>query len=158
MKMMRSISCLIQSVGKVKSKRLLPNYKCFITYNGKSFDIPYLANRFLYFFEKNPMIFPDNPPYQTINTRFHHVDLYHNCRRKYKDDFERFTLPFIEEHLLNKKRKNDINGSMIYTCYRKYLKDPRTYSGLIKKCINHNFLDINSMPFILQKLIEPNNL
>jgi len=135
--------------------QLLPHFKCFITYNGKSFDIPYLVNRFLYFFEENPMNTDKEIPYRTINTRFYHVDLYHNCRRKYKEKLNKFTLASIEHHVLNAKRKNDIDGSMVSMCYRKFLKDPYTYSGLIYKCIHHNFLDIFSMPLILQKLIQP---
>ena len=135
-------------------RHLLPNYKCFITYNGKSFDIPFLANRFLYFFEENPMIYTDEELYQTINTRFHHVDLYHNCRRQYKDEFSKFNLTAVEEGLLKRKRKNDVQGSFMNAYYRMYLRDRIKYSGLIKKCIEHNFQDIYLMPLILKKLIE----
>ena len=133
---------------------ILPNYRCFITYNGKSFDIPYIANRFMYFFDKNPMISEEEEPYERFNSKFHHIDLYHNCRRKYKGSFEKFTLTDMEEKLLNMKRENELPSGLVGLCYKKYLEAPLRYVGLVKEVIDHNYWDIFSMPLILQKLLE----
>jgi len=133
---------------------ILPNYKCFITYNGKSFDIPYIANRFLYFFDENPMISEEEEPYERFNSKLHHIDLYHNCRRKYKRSFKNFTLTDMEENLLNMKRENELPSSLVGLCYKKYLEAPLRYVGLVKEIIDHNYWDIYSMPLILQKLLE----
>jgi uncharacterized protein YprB with RNaseH-like and TPR domain len=133
---------------------ILPYFKCFVTYNGKSFDIPYIANRFLYYFDDNPMITERDIPYEISNTKFHHIDLYHNCRRKFKEEFEGFTLTNMEEKLLNIKRKVDIPGVLAGFFYRKYLEEPFRYGGLIKKVIEHNYFDVYSLPLLLQKLIE----
>ncbi|NVM43952.1 MAG: ribonuclease H-like domain-containing protein [Candidatus Lokiarchaeota archaeon] len=133
---------------------ILPNYKCFITYNGKSFDIPYIANRFLYFFDENPMISEEEEPYERFNSKLHHIDLYHNCRRKYKGSFESFTLTDMEERLLNLRRENELPNSLVGLCYKKYLETPQRYVGLVKEIIDHNYWDIYSMPLILQKLLE----
>ncbi len=133
---------------------ILPVFKCFISYNGKSFDIPYIANRFLYFFDENPMISEDETPYKISNSRLHHIDLYHNCRRKYKGQFENYTLTNMEEKLLNLKRENELPSNLVGTCYKKYKKDPIKYIGLIKECIEHNFFDVHSMPFILKKILD----
>jgi uncharacterized protein YprB with RNaseH-like and TPR domain len=137
---------------------VLPNFKCFITYNGKSFDIPYLANRFMYYFDSNPMIGMNDTPYEIVNSKYHHIDLYHNCRRKFKGIFNNYTLTDMEECLLNMKRENEIPGSLIGYCYRKYLKNPEKYIGLVKECIEHNYFDVFSMPFIFKKLLDSSNL
>ena len=134
--------------------KILPNFKSFITYNGKSFDIPYIANRFLYYFDENPMISDDDVPYEKSNTKYHHIDLYHNCRRKFKGMFDKYTLTNMEEKLLNWKRDNELPSSLVGMCYRKYRDDPQRYIGLIKECIEHNYFDVYSMPLILKQLLN----
>ncbi|MBY9007669.1 MAG: ribonuclease H-like domain-containing protein [Candidatus Lokiarchaeota archaeon] len=136
--------------------KILPNYKCFLSYNGKSFDIPYIANRFLYYFDENPMIYEDDPPYKKSNTKFGHIDLYHNCRRQFKGEFSNYELTTIEQELLNLKRENELPSSLVGLCYRKFLRDPNKYIGLIKECIDHNYYDMYSMPLIFEKLLNRN--
>lgn len=133
-------------------KEILPNFKCFVTYNGKSFDIPYIANRFLYYFDENPMISEDDEPYEINNTKFHHIDLYHICRRRLKGKFYNYTLTNMEENLLNWKRENELPSHLVGLFYKKYQKNHR-YIGLIKEIIEHNYYDIYSMPLILKKLL-----
>lgn len=132
---------------------VFPYFKCFVTYNGKTFDIPYLANRFLYFFDENPMISQDDPPYEKNNTKFHHIDLYHHCRRLFKDKFSIFSLTNMEENLLNLTRENNLPSNLVGLCYRKYNENAETYIGLIKEIIEHNFYDVYSMPLILRALL-----
>jgi len=134
--------------------KILPNFKSFITYNGKSFDIPYIANRFLYYFDENPMISDDDVPYEKNNTKYHHIDLYHDCRRKYKGMFDKYTLTDMEEKLLKWKRDNELPSSLVGMCYKKYRDDPQRYIGLIKECIEHNYFDVYSMPLILKQLLN----
>ena len=134
--------------------KILSNFKTFITFNGKTFDIPYIANRFLYYFDENPMISEDDVPYETNNTKYHHIDLYHDCRRKYKGMFDKYTLTNMEEKLLKWKRDNELSSSLVSMCYKKYMNDPSRYIGLIKECIDHNFSDVYSMPLILKQLLN----
>ena len=134
--------------------KILPNFKCFITYNGKTFDIPYLANRFLYFFDENPMISKEDQPYEKSNTKFHHIDLYHHCRRLLKGRFSNYTLTNLEENLLNWTRENTLPSNLVGLCYRKYKENPKRYIGLIKEVVEHNYYDIYSMPLILKKLLK----
>ncbi len=134
--------------------KIFPYFKCFITYNGKTFDIPYLANRFLYFFDENPMISDTDLPYQNCNTKFHHIDLYHHCRRMYKGQYENYTLTNIEEKLLRWTRDNTLPGTLVGLCYRKYKEKPERYIGLIKEVIEHNYYDLYSMPLIFKTLLK----
>ncbi|MFX0080752.1 MAG: ribonuclease H-like domain-containing protein [Candidatus Hodarchaeota archaeon] len=133
---------------------ILPKFKCFITYNGKRFDIPYIANRFLYYFDENPMISDKEITYETSNTNFHHIDLYHVCRRRFRGLFKRYTLTNIEEQLLEMKRQNELPSNMVPMFYKKYRSNPKRYIGLIKECIEHNYYDVYSMPLILNKLLK----
>ena len=148
--------CLEEEIAICEHLRteVLPQFKCFVSYNGKRFDIPYIANRFLYYFEENPMISKEDIPYEVNNTLHHHIDLYHICRNRFKGLFERYTLTNIEEELLNMRRENELPSSMVPLCYKKYQKNPRRYIGLIKECIEHNYYDVYSMPLILQKLLD----
>ncbi|MHA1412065.1 MAG: ribonuclease H-like domain-containing protein [Promethearchaeota archaeon] len=135
-------------------KNILPKFKCFVSYNGKSFDIPYIINRFLYFFERNPLMNDEVNILNYHDLKYHHIDLYFNCRRKYKNQFSSYSLTNIEEKLLNFKRKNDLPSNLVGTCYRMYLENPSKYSGLIKACIEHNYWDIYSLPLIFSKLLK----
>jgi uncharacterized protein YprB with RNaseH-like and TPR domain len=134
--------------------QIFPKFKCFITYNGKTFDIPYLASRFLYYFDENPMISEEDPPYEKSNTKFHHIDLYHHCRRLYKGKYENYTLTTMEEKLLDLARDNNLPSNLVGHCYRKYRENPERYVGLIKEIIEHNYYDIYSMPLILKSIIK----
>ncbi|MFW9874121.1 MAG: ribonuclease H-like domain-containing protein [Candidatus Thorarchaeota archaeon] len=149
----RSLSEEIAICEHLKTN-ILPNFKCFVTYNGKRFDIPYIANRFLYYFDENPMISEEDIPYEISNTKFHHIDLYHICRRRFRGLFEGYSLTNLEEQLLNMKRQNVLPSSMVPMCYKKYQSNPYRYIGLIKECIEHNYYDVYSMPLILQKLLK----
>lgn len=133
---------------------IFPNFKCFVSYNGKSFDIPFLANRYLYYFDENPMISEEDVPYKDTNTKFGHIDLYHNCRRIFKGKFRNYQLTTIEEELLRWERENELPSHLVGMCYRKYLKDQHKYIGLIKEVIEHNYYDIYSMPLILDELLK----
>ncbi|UCC21170.1 MAG: ribonuclease H-like domain-containing protein [Promethearchaeota archaeon] len=133
--------------------KIFPYFRCFITYNGKTFDIPYLANRFLYFFDENPMISEKDQPYEICNTKFHHIDLYHHCRRMYKGQYNNFSLTTMEEKLLKWTRDNTLPSNLVGLCYRKYKEKPKRYIGLIKEVIEHNYYDIYSMPLILKILL-----
>ena len=134
--------------------KIFPHFKCFVSYNGKTFDIPYLANRFLYFFDRNPMITDDDQPYEKCNTKYHHIDLYHHCRRVYKGLYDNYTLTNMEEKLLNWRRENSLPSNLVGTFYRKYKENPDRYAGLMKEIIDHNYYDVYSMPLILKNLLD----
>ncbi len=134
--------------------QVLPKFKSFISFNGKTFDLPFLANRFLYFFDKNPLISEDDEPYEKVNTQLHHIDLYHHCRRIYKGLYDNYSLTNLEEKLLKWQRENTLPSSLVGTCYQKFKENPIRYIGLMKEVIEHNYYDIYSMPLIFKKLLN----
>ncbi|MBN1800688.1 MAG: ribonuclease H-like domain-containing protein [Candidatus Lokiarchaeota archaeon] len=142
------------SICEYLRSKIFPNFKCLISYNGKSFDIPFIKNRFRYYFDEDPISDYNECSFLANSLLFHHVDLYHNCRRLFKNEINRFSLTNVEQKLLKIYRKGDINGSVIGKYYRKYLENPRNNGGLMKYCIEHNYFDIISMPLILQKMIN----
>jgi uncharacterized protein YprB with RNaseH-like and TPR domain len=99
------------------------------------------------------MISENDIPYEKNNTKFHHIDLYHNCRRKFKGMFESYTLIEMEDKLLRWDRHNELPSNLVGLCYKKYKRDPERYVGLMKEVIDHNYYDLYSMPLILQKLL-----
>ena len=134
-------------------KNEFPNFRCFVTFNGKSFDIPYLVNRFLYFFDENPLVSSIQDSNGMINTLFHHIDLLHSCRRKYKNLLSHFSLTDVEKTILNFEREDNLPSSLVGETYRLYQKDRKKFIGLIKHLIDHNFYDIYSLPAIFEKLL-----
>jgi uncharacterized protein YprB with RNaseH-like and TPR domain len=99
------------------------------------------------------MISEDDTPYDNCNTKFHHIDLYHHCRRLLKGRFQNYSLTNMEEKLLNWTRDNNLPSNLVGLCYRKYKENAERYIGLIKEIIEHNYYDIYSMPLILQTLL-----
>jgi len=135
-------------------KHFLKKFKCFISYNGKSFDIPVLADRFLYFFDENPMISDEDDPYEQNNTQFHHIDLFHNSRRLWKGRFSDYKLSTIEQEVLELKRDDDVPGAYMGQFYEMYSQNPDKYMGLIQKCITHNYEDVKNLPLLLDIMLK----
>ncbi|MFX1257834.1 MAG: ribonuclease H-like domain-containing protein, partial [Promethearchaeota archaeon] len=65
-----------------------------------------------------------------------------------------YTLTNIENKILNWKRDNELPSSLVGLCYKKYLRNPERYIGLIKECIEHNYFDIYALPLILRKILK----
>ncbi|GAH32959.1 unnamed protein product, partial [marine sediment metagenome] len=115
---------------------------------------PVLADRFLYFFDENPMISEDDDPYEQNNTLYHHVDLYHNSRRLWKGKYINYKLSTIEQEVLELKRDDDVPGAYMGHFYEMYSQNPEKYSGLIQACIEHNYNDVKNLPLILDQMLK----
>lgn len=116
----------------------LESFKSLVSYNGKSYDLPLLKNRFVL----NRIKFDWD--------RFGHLDLLHMARRIWKDSFDSLELTNIEQHILNRRREEDIPGALIPQAYFKYLQTGVIHE--IIQIIEHNFLDIISLAELLDKL------
>jgi len=121
-------------------------FKTFVSYNGKSFDIPLIQTRFI-------MSEIDFELKQIPN-----LDLLHLTRRFLRNRFDSFSLQNMEKYLLGIRRNMefDIPGSEIPKVFLDFLSD--IFSDKIPAIVNHNQQDILSLTVLLEKLNEFLNL
>ncbi|MGB9668999.1 MAG: ribonuclease H-like domain-containing protein [Anaerolineales bacterium] len=106
--------------------------KGLVTYNGKSFDIPIITNRYRYY--------RTNPPF----SEHIHLDLLHLTRRIWRDRLPNRALRNIEAEILDIQRaEDDIPGWLIPQIYSEFLQknDPQ----LLLPILYHNQMDVYSL-------------
>jgi len=113
---------------------LLHEQEAIVTYNGRSFDVPYIAER---------------GTVHGIDLSFsgHHADLLLEARRRYRGRLPNCKLQTLERCLLNRARFGDIPGDQIPRVYHDFVRtgDAR----FIGDILNHNALDLAAMAEIL---------
>ncbi|MDR3223171.1 MAG: ribonuclease H-like domain-containing protein [Methanobrevibacter sp.] len=109
----------------------------FVTYNGASFDVPFIKNRFAYY----RMNYDYNIP---------NYDLLHFVRKLWGDNLPNCKLTTIEKIFFNIERFDDIPGNQIPKYYETYLKENNI--GPIIPIIEHNRMDIVSLAEFLMKI------
>ncbi len=107
-----------------------------VTYNGKSFDIPLLMNRYIL----NRF---DEPELET-------PDLLHAARSVWRHRMPQFRLGDVENHILGIRRQGDLPGALVPAVYRDYLMGRGR--GQIRQVLRHNLQDIVSLAYLLQRL------
>jgi len=115
--------------------------KVLVSYNGKSFDLPRIKNRYL--FHGWPA------PYQNI----YHIDLLHIVRRLWKNHLPTCSLGDIEYHLLDIQREShDIPGWQVSEKFFEYLQnnDPEPLKGVFY----HNEVDVISLVTLLSYITD----
>ena len=110
---------------------------CLVTYNGKTFDWPLLATRFV----MNRIPEPKVPV---------HLDLLHCVRRVFKPRLQTARLVDIEAHVLGMHREGDIPGCEIPELYWAFLRGAPGYT--LRPVIEHNGNDVIAMAAILGTL------
>lgn len=106
--------------------------KAFVTFNGKSFDIPLLRTR--YILNAIPLPFID----------FSHIDLLHISRRLWRDRLPSRALKYLEEAIMEVGRTSEeVPGFEIPWLYFDYLRtgDAQPLKGVFY----HNSMDVVSM-------------
>ncbi len=112
-------------------QKMIPNFKCLVTYNGKAFDIPLLNARFI--LNRLPPIPPET----------NHIDLLHPTRTFWKYSLDNCKLTTVENDLLGLFREDDIPGELIPDTYFDYLRSRRIDN--IERIFYHNRFDIITM-------------
>ncbi len=110
--------------------------KLLITFNGKSFDFPFIRIRAAV----NGIPFNIEPA---------HFDLIHECRRIWKNVLPDCKLQTLERHICNKLRYNDIPGGQIPEAYHDYVRTENAL--LIVEILKHNMLDIVTMADLMTR-------
>jgi uncharacterized protein YprB with RNaseH-like and TPR domain len=112
---------LDRCAGYLRSAKLL------LSYNGKSFDVPFLKARY----ERHGMRCPRIPP---------HVDLLVEARIRYRGRFRDCKLQTLERHLCGRTRDGDVPGARIPAVYRTCIEsgDAEPLASILL----HNRLDL----------------
>lgn len=135
LKELASESILLETINDIFS-----NYKYFVSFNGKSFDIPLIRTRFIMNEIKTKLI---NKP---------NLDLLHLSRRLWSNVLPSCALQDLEREVLACYRdgSSDIPGQQIPFEYSNYL-ETRDADNMVK-VIYHNQQDIINMLYLLNKI------
>jgi len=122
------------------AREALGRARVVVTFNGRSFDLPYLRDRMTY--HRLPMA-----------QDFADVDLLHPCRRRWRRRLPNCRLQTLETYLCRRRRVGDIPGFLIPQRYHEYVhsKDPK----LVGPIFHHNRLDLVAMAELLVALLAP---
>lgn len=112
-------------------ENVLINFNNIISFNGKSFDIPLLRNRFIL----NRM--------ETMLDELVHTDILHPARRIWKRRLSSCDLENLEYTILNQERINDIPSEMIPQIYFEFIRKKQAI--LLRDILEHNYYDIVNM-------------
>lgn len=108
-----------------------------VTFNGATFDIPYIKNRCNYYRLDSNIDLP-------------HLDLIVFARHLWKDCLPDCKLQTIEENFFNLKRVGDVPGKFIPDYYESYLEFKNI--GPLVPIIDHNRQDVISLANFLMKM------
>jgi uncharacterized protein YprB with RNaseH-like and TPR domain len=111
----------------------------FVTFNGKSFDIPYIQERLIYYGVHTRLINP-------------HFDLLHFSRRAWKEYVPDCSLSTLEQYILGIIRENDVPSALVPHFYDTYIKTQN--AGPLIPIIEHNKQDIFTLAHIFSRLHE----
>lgn len=111
---------------------LLERFDSFVTFNGKSFDIPVLETRYVLSRQPRP-----------LRERLH-LDLLHPARRFWKWRLESCALSQLEQHILGVARSEaDVPGYLIPYLYNTFLRDQNAHP--LKGIFYHNHQDLMAL-------------
>ena len=114
--------------------------KLLVSFNGKSFDLPYVRVRAA----ANGIPFELDMP---------HFDLLHVSRRAWRDEVPNHKLQTLETHLCGRYRTDDIPGSEIPKAYHDYVRTSNAVE--IVEVLRHNLLDLVTLADLMVRLPLP---
>ncbi|HPV05013.1 MAG TPA: ribonuclease H-like domain-containing protein [Myxococcota bacterium] len=108
----------------------IEGHKVLVSFNGKSFDLPYVSQRAAY--------------YGTVirNDPFH-LDLLGYSRRLFSGKTTDCRLSTLAREILGMARDLDVPGSLVPCFYENYLKEPARNAGLLAAIAIHNCYDMD---------------
>ena len=128
------VAALTATIGHLSG-----DHPALVTFNGKSFDLPYIADRLAYYGMGSPCRIP-------------HFDVLHFSRRRWKDLLPSFCLTALEREILGLGREDDIPGQMVPEFYEMYLRTGNV--GTLVPIVEHNRQDVHSLALLFFHLLE----
>jgi uncharacterized protein YprB with RNaseH-like and TPR domain len=110
-----------------------------VTFNGKSFDLPYITDRLAYYGMASPGRIP-------------HFDALHFSRRRWKATLPTLRLTALEREILGIRREDDIPGQMVPEFYAEYIRTGNI--GPLVPIVEHNRQDVHSLALLFFHLLE----
>ena len=121
-------------------ERIAGEFDFLVTFNGKTFDIPFLRDRAVHHRIRFGVTLP-------------HLDLLWMARRRWRGQLPNCRLKTLEWHVLRRRRAGDVDGSEIPGIYHEYVKHGQPHRLL--PIFHHNLLDLVAMAELLPKLFDP---
>ncbi len=127
-----------EEVGLLEALReALRGFEYLVTFNGKSYDAPFLQNRAAV--HAVPLALPPR-----------HLDLLHVARRRWKGTLRDCRLQTLERHVTRRVRSGDVPGEEVPGLYHDYVRSGDPYR--LVPVFHHNLLDVITMGEILHAL------
>lgn len=105
----------------------IPSFKVMVTFNGKTFDIPFIKNRMIYhrkFIKRIPI----------------HIDILYHSRRRWRGKTPDCKLQTLEYYVCGRQRIDDIPSALVPEVYREFVHTGKT--EFLKNVFYHNALDL----------------
>jgi len=109
------------------------------SYNGKSFDVPYIRERLSYYGMKT---LAERP----------HFDMLHFSRKAWRNKYPNCRLVTLEKYLFGIERNDDVPSALVPEFYETYLRTGNI--GPVIPIIEHNRQDLITLTMIFSKLYE----
>ena len=110
--------------------------KLLVTFNGKSFDFPYIRARSA----ANGLRF---------DLENEHLDMLHECRRIWRERLPNCKLQTLETFICKRARHGDIPGSEIPDAYHAYVRSRDAWQMV--HVLKHNMLDLVTMADLMNR-------
>jgi hypothetical protein len=116
---------------------LLARHPLLVTFNGRSYDLPFLRDRGV----RHGIAVPTPPG---------HLDLLHAARRRWREVLPNCRLQTLESRLTGRIRSGDVPGSEVPERYHDFVRDgdPRPLVPVLR----HNLLDLVTLVGLLPPL------
>jgi uncharacterized protein YprB with RNaseH-like and TPR domain len=117
---------------------IMARYRMLVTFNGKSFDIPYMRDRMTFH-------------RMSHGFEHEHLDLLLEARRLWRGEFPDCRLQTLEEHVCGRRRYGDTPGHLIPQLYHDYVRTGN--AAPLEGIFHHNALDIITMAELLPSIL-----
>ena len=118
----------------------LGSFEFLVTFNGKSYDVPFLTGRAV--IHRVPLPVPPR-----------HVDLLHPARRRWRHELPDCRLQTLERLVCRRRRSGDVPSDEVPALYHDFVRRGDPYR--LVPVFHHNLLDVITMGEILSALCVP---